>query len=209
MGFLCQSIFALFVLTNIVLSQDIAAFKVHETVASVPNGWIYVEPAEDPIITDLSIALRQPELRSLRARLDLISNPNHQDFGAHLSKDQLRLFQQPSNTSIESVLNWLENHGVEDFRYDSAWVHFNTTVSTINSLLDCRLSKYKNDASQIVYRAMEYSLPSYLSEMVDFVFPITQFIGKPKRGAIERHEIGRGIEQRQSARKYRFPWFSP
>ncbi|RDW91747.1 hypothetical protein BP5796_01141 [Coleophoma crateriformis] len=200
MGFF-QSFSAVLFLSSVALSQQqYKKLQIHETALAVPNDWTYIQRAEPSLVIRLSVALVQPYLGDLRKRLDTISNPSHQDFGSHLSKDQLRQYQLPHNDAVDSVVIWLENHDIVDFREEGAWVHFNASVASINSLLHCELGKYENDAFQTVYRASEYSLPSDLVEHVNFIYPITQFVGSPKRRPAVRlrEDDNHGIEARQT-----------
>jgi tripeptidyl-peptidase-1 len=198
---LSPSLLPILLIVRLVLSQT-SVLKLHEAVTAVPDGWTYVGPANDSIIVNLSIALKQPGLDGLRARLDAISNPNHQDFGAHLSKDQLLLFQQPQLSSINSVSNWLESHDIDNFQHKGAWIYFNATVQSVNSLLRCHLARYADSKSQIVYRAHNYSLPIDLSKDIDFVFPVTQLIRQPKHGVISSAEVHQAVQRRQTECKY-------
>ncbi|RDW68183.1 hypothetical protein BP6252_09579 [Coleophoma cylindrospora] len=208
MGFF-QSLSAVLFLSSVALSQPRhRTLQIHETALAVPNDWTYIQRAEDSVVLRLSVALKQPYLRDLQNRLDTISKPSHQDFGSHLSKDQLRQYQLPRRDTVDSVLIWLQSHNIVDFQEEGAWIHFNASVASINSLLHCELAKYKNDASQTVHRASEYSLPSDLAEHINFIYPVTQFIGspKPRLAAEHRGDDNRRIEERQTTTLPRSCW---
>ncbi|KAL8389062.1 hypothetical protein RB595_008817 [Gaeumannomyces hyphopodioides] len=158
---------------------------VHEkaTVAALAR-WQYVAPAPDSARVRLSVALRQPGMKDLRARLDAVSDPAHADYGMHLSRDQVAAFAAPGADGVAAVSAWLEEAGIAGSRYDDAdaRVSFDTTVAAANRLLGCKLSTYKDkESDKQVVRAEEYSLPRALAEVVDFVYPVTQFISSPKK----------------------------
>lgn len=153
---------------------------VHETAPShLPNGWKNLGAAKDTAKLSLSIALKQPGLEELRKRLDQISNPSHEAYGAHLSKDEVRQYRQVSGSAVDTVLSWLQRNDVTEFAAEDAWVNFNATVAEVNTLLSCTMSRYQvNGTPDVLYRALDYSLPEELLASVDYVYPVTQFIAK-------------------------------
>lgn len=155
-----------------------AKIVVHETAPyQLPSGWKYAGPAADSAPLSLSVALKQPGLQELRARLDEISNPSHQDYGLHVSRDLLNRYQAVSPTAIQEVVSWLEDHGISKFRVEDTWIRFNATVGQVEKLLDCKMSTYERDGtSPAVYRSKQYSLPQELLDSVDYVYPVTQFL---------------------------------
>ncbi|EJT77360.1 hypothetical protein GGTG_07272 [Gaeumannomyces tritici R3-111a-1] len=158
---------------------------VHEkATAAALARWEYLAPAPDSARVHLSVALRQPGMKELRARLDAVSDPAHAEYGMHLSRDQVAAFVDPGADAVSAVTAWLEGAGIAGSRYEDAdaRVSFDTTVAAANRLLGCKLSTYKEkESNKRVVRAEEYSLPRALAEVVDFVYPVTQFISSPKK----------------------------
>ncbi|KAK1624258.1 tripeptidyl-peptidase sed4 [Colletotrichum phormii] len=149
-------------MSGLALSQPTTSGPaVHETVRQLPQGWRHVAPADDLNTIQLSVALKQPGL-----------DPNHAEYGAHVSRDLLKMFQEPGADAYAVVADWLSAHDIRDFVQDSPWVRLNTTVGKANRLLDCKFSKYQYKSEKAVLRAKEYTLSSQVSEVVDFVFPI-------------------------------------
>lgn len=174
---------------------------VHETAsARLPTGWKYLGPANDATPISLSIALKQPDLQELRARLDDISNPSHKDYGAHLTKELVRRYGEVPEATVQTVVAWLGHNNVTEIATEDAWVRFNATIGQVNALLSCNMSRYqKSDSQDLLYRASVYSLPEDLSDRIDYIYPVTQFLSskKSKRSpdaspAIKRAESGRG-----------------
>lgn len=156
---------------------------VHETAAAhLPMQWKHLGPADASTQLSLSIALKQPGLQELRARLDGISNPSHADYGAHVSRENIRRYTEVPATGLEAVTAWLEENGVTNHAAEDAWVRFNATVGQIDALLSCNMSRYRHaGSSDVLYRAKEYSLPEELLGSVDYVYPVTQFISASKK----------------------------
>lgn len=176
-----------------------ARLVVHETAPNrLPSGWKYVGPAADSTQLSLSVALKQPGLQELRARLDRISNPSHQDYGAHLSRSELGWYRDIPDTTVQAVVSWLEDNDISDINIEDAWVRFNATVGQAEGLLNCTISKYQKDGvSSEVYRSKQYSLPEELLDSVDYVYPITQFLSSTKsRSTAAINSVERRSESR-------------
>lgn len=155
---------------------------VYETAPThLPNGWKHLGPASETAKLSLSIALKQPGLEELRKRLDQISNPSHEAYGAHLSKDEVHQYRQVSASAVDTVLSWLQGNDVTEFAVGNAWVNFNATVAEVNTLLSCTMSRYQMTGTpEVLYRALEYSLPEELLDSVDYVYPVTQFMARKR-----------------------------
>lgn len=162
-----------------------AKFTVHEKARDpAVDGWELLGPADASTQLSLSIALRQPGLQELRARLDEISDPAHQDYGAHLSRDGVRRYGEAPDEAVDAVFAWLGENDITDVQAtaQTAWVRFNATVGQVNALLNCNMSRYQGEHG-VAYRSMAYSLPDEVLDFVDYVYPVTQFMANTKKKA--------------------------
>ncbi|KAH6658201.1 tripeptidyl-peptidase sed4 [Truncatella angustata] len=171
---------------------------VHET-ATVPQGWQLVGDADESAYLELSIALTQPWLGELKKRLAETSNPDHANFGAHLGRIQLQKYQRTDHQSTSAVLAWLRQAGVHETYLDTAWIRFNATIQSINSLLNCELMEYETPRAARVYRATDYGLPSDLVQHIQFIYPVTQFIETSPRAQPPHHEDVVEVTRRQAS----------
>ncbi|KAF6823411.1 tripeptidyl peptidase precursor [Colletotrichum plurivorum] len=172
----------LLLLSGLALGHPTSSSRtVFESVKQLPQGWQLVGPAEDQLSLRLSIALKQPGLSDLKARLEITSDPAAAEYGAHVSRDVMKTYQEPDAEAYHVVASWLEDYGIYDFKKEGAWVRFNTTVGGANRLLDCRFARYQYGSEEPALRAREYALPARLAEHIDFVFPVSQFFRKPPR----------------------------
>ncbi|TEA17819.1 Tripeptidyl-peptidase sed2 [Colletotrichum sidae] len=177
-----RSSWAALLLSGFALSQPTNGGHVlHESVAQLPQGWRRVAAADNVLAVKLSMALKQPGLSELKARLEVTSDPSHVEYGAHVSRDVMKRFQEPAAAAYDAVSSWLQAYDIQDYSLDGAWVRLNTTVGKANRLLDCKFAEYQFDDETPVLRATEYSLPTRVSDLVDFVFPVSQFVNKPPR----------------------------
>lgn len=183
----------------LVAALKAADVTVHET-SIVPHGWQLIGAADHSRHLELSVALSQPRLGELKKRLAEISDPKHVDYGAHLTQAQVKEYQKPDATGSSAVLRWLSQAGIEDAYLDYAWIRFNATVSQVNSLLRCELEEYGTPRDARVYRTTEYSLPTDLSQYIQFVYPVSQFIDTAKR-QVAQEEDGLRIRRRQDSSK--------
>jgi tripeptidyl-peptidase-1 len=173
---------------------------VHESVAKLPNGWTFNGQAEDSLSVRLSLALKQSRLSELKARLEVTSDPSHPDYGAHLTRDLLKKFQEPDQEGIAAVESWLQKNGIQ-FALEDSWIRFNTTVGEANRLLDAEFGRYQHMSDSPVLRSKQYSLPSDVADYVDFAYPVTQFMSRPAKRELSPPEM----VKRQEAGKYSNP----
>lgn len=115
------------------------AHKVKETVIP-PHRWIkHSTPAPDHTIV-LRIGLPQPNFHVLEKHLYEVSDPEHERYGAHLSKEQVEALVAPHQDSVDLVDEWLRSHGIEenDFVRSPAkdWVTLKLPVSLVEKMLD-------------------------------------------------------------------------
>jgi len=173
---------------------------VHETVP-VPSGWKAVGPANDATVTKVSISLSQPRMGELRRRLDRVSDIQDRDLGAHLSRDQLHVYQRPTDEAVGAVGQWLGENGVKNAVLEGSWVHFNASVGLLNSLLRCNLSAYNGPRSRLVLRAPEYSLPRDLIEHIQFIHPLTQFAERSTENIYLQSRAVESVTTRQAQQR--------
>ncbi|KDQ19872.1 hypothetical protein BOTBODRAFT_27295 [Botryobasidium botryosum FD-172 SS1] len=160
------------------------SFVVKDSLAEIPHGWIQHSPAPEHYSIKLRIGLPQPNFRSLEAQLYEISNPNHHNYGKHLSKEQVDALVAPHKESTQLVDDWLESHGLSQDVLDKSssgdWVTVTVPVSKAEEMLDCEYHAYKHPTDDdFIVRAQSYSVPDYLQGHIDVIQPTTMF-GRPK-----------------------------
>jgi len=85
--------------------------KVKETVIP-PRGWVQhsTPPSHHTIV--LRIGLPQPNFHVLEKHLYEVSDPDHERYGAYLSKEEVETLVAPHQESIDIVDEWLQSHGI-------------------------------------------------------------------------------------------------
>ncbi|KAI1795098.1 tripeptidyl peptidase A [Ganoderma leucocontextum] len=153
--------------------------KVKESVVS-PRGWTKRAPAPADHIIELRIALPQPNFDELERHLYEVSDPFHDRYGQHLTKEEVEDLVAPEAESVHLVNEWLASHGVyEDGLARSPakdWVHIKIPVSLAEEMLKTKYHIWTHDASGAsVIRTTSYSLPAHLDEHVELIQPTTMF----------------------------------
>lgn len=81
-------------------------FTVKESIYP-PPGWVKYSSASPNHVLRLRIALPQPQFHVLEQHLMEISDPDHERYGKHLSKDQVDDLVRPYDESLRLVTEWL------------------------------------------------------------------------------------------------------
>lgn len=150
-----------------------------------PAQWTHLGPASDLQTIRLRIGLKQANIDSLIEQLYEVSDPAHEHYGNHLSKQEVENLVRPAPESVELVEGWLDAHGVDleseecDMQRSPAgdWITITVPVRKAEEMLDTEYGVYqhKRDVSNRVVRALSYSLPRSLHDHVDVITPTTMF----------------------------------
>jgi tripeptidyl-peptidase I len=106
-------------------------------------------------------------------------------YGAHLSKEEVATLVAPHPYTLELVKSWLDYHGVNlaaiSTTHGGNWLTIpKIPLDRANTLLCTSYQLYRNEeTNEIVLRAIGYSLPTVLSDLVQTVAPTTYF-GTPR-----------------------------
>jgi len=155
------------------------AHKVKESV-SPPRGWSKIKPAPADHSINLRIGLPQPNFAALEQHLYEVSDPFHQRYGAHLSKEEVEALIAPHSTSVDLVNEWLASHGIFEDQLSRSpakdWVKVTVPVSLAEEMLKTEYHVWIHDESgDSIVRTTSYSLPEHLHEHIDVVQPTTMF----------------------------------
>lgn len=116
--------------------------SVHKVKESVepPRGWIRLGRVPGDSVIPLRFALPQYNFAELERHLYEVSDPDHERYGAHLSKEEVEELVAPHPNSLAAVNNWLASHGIpeKECARSSAqdWVGVNVPVSLAEKMLD-------------------------------------------------------------------------
>lgn len=128
------------VLAGGVIAKDANChYKLKESVSS-PRGWVkHGLPRPDHNI-NLRIGLPQPNFKLLEQHLYEVSDPDHERYGQHLSKEEVEELVAPHQESIDSVNKWLASFGIkgDDIQRSPAkdWVKLRIPVGLAEEMLN-------------------------------------------------------------------------
>ena len=77
-----------------------------------PRYWTRLGRAPSTHVIQLRIALPQPRFPELEWHLAEISDPFHERYGEHLSKEEVEELVAPHPSSLDAVREWLASHGI-------------------------------------------------------------------------------------------------
>ena len=152
-------------------------------VKELPQGWEFERKADAGDNMTLSIHLRQPQMAALRNRLDIISDPDHADYGSHLTREELDQYRAPNPMAVESVTAWLKTNGVGNLKVKGPSINFAAPVSVTNALLKAEVGEYSFEGSMTSLRSLHHSIPAHLADYIDLVHPISHFTPPVQRRA--------------------------
>ena len=130
--------------------------------------------------------------------LNVSSDPFHDRYGEHLTKEEVEALVAPHDESVHLVNEWLASHGLYEDSFSRSpardWVVVKVPVSLAEEMLktvSMKLSKtrmtrsnafpqeyhvWTHDASgDVIVRTTAYSLPEHLHDHVELVQPTTMF----------------------------------
>ncbi|KAJ7503167.1 tripeptidyl peptidase A [Mycena galericulata] len=174
-----------------------SASLVKHSLPDVPTGWVEVldAPLAPSQGLNLRFGLAQDRFPHLESLLLNISNPNHPNYGKHLSKEQVNALSTPSNDTLEIVEGWLLAHKASSVKWSPSKdsVSAVVPVSSAESMLSTRFGIFEHVKSgRRVVRTLSYSLPESLAPHIDFIHPTTAFLDPLRHGM---REIGSNLKR--------------
>jgi tripeptidyl-peptidase-1 len=105
-----------------------------------------------------------------------VSTPSHPRYGQHLKRDQLKDLIKPRADSTASVLNWLEQSGIEarDIQNDGEWINFLAPVKRAEQMMGTTFKTYQSQARPGIKRtrSLGYSVPVEVRGHIDMIQPV-------------------------------------
>jgi tripeptidyl-peptidase-1 len=187
--------------TNFLVLAAPSSYKVKESVIP-PRGWSRTQRAPADHIIELRVALPQSNFETLEAHLYEISNPHHERYGQHLTKEQVEELVAPSAASLEHVDKWVKSHGCDPSSISHSpakdWVIIKVPISVAENMLSTEYHVWEHEDGDSIVRTTSYSLPDYLHEHIELVQPTTIF-ARFKRQGSTIHDFGPAIENARFA----------
>ncbi|KAL1841088.1 hypothetical protein VTJ49DRAFT_7419 [Mycothermus thermophilus] len=162
----------------VVSSVQAASSVILEEATEIPPGWSFQGNASASDKITLYIALKQPGIEQLKARLHKRHNPADPSFGQHWSRDEVHQYRRPDRAMARTVEGWLRSKGVHTFHEQGAgMISFEATARMVKALFEADLGYYAYEGDHDpVLRARSYKVPGPLRNYIQFVHPIANFM---------------------------------
>lgn len=140
------------------------------------SGLIKRSRADPSLLLPVRIALAQNNIELGIDRLLDISDPDSDNFGNHLTVDEVGELFRPDSDSIDAVRDWLHDSGIEAERHTvspgKGWLKFHASVEELENLLSTKYHIYEHSYTQESHIGCdEYHLPVEMVSHIDFVTP--------------------------------------
>lgn len=146
-------------------------------------------------IIPVRIGLRQSDLHTGYERLMDISHPASENYGKHLSKEQVHSIFAPTEETTEIVKTWLLDSGLvnhsEILHYENkGWLAINVPARHAEILLGTLFYEFESYNGDIRIGCDEYYLPRHVSSHVDYITPAVK-LSPPikKRKSFEKRDF--------------------
>ncbi|KAJ6451496.1 tripeptidyl peptidase A [Mycena vitilis] len=151
--------------------------QIKESVVA-PNGWTRLGRAPDSSIR-LRIAIYQQDFSGLETALYELSDPDHERYGAYLSKEEVEKYVTPPPASLGFVDGWLTSHGLNESDLVRSpakdWVSVTISIRLAEEILGTEYYLWQHDGGDLLIRTIAYSLPQHLHQHIELIQPTTMF----------------------------------
>ncbi|KAJ6542704.1 peptidase S8/S53 domain-containing protein [Mycena capillaripes] len=171
------------------VSSSARSVSVHEQRTGIARGWSRIgRSVPSNALLPLKIGLKQSNIDKLHDRLLDVSHPDSENYGKHWTPDEIKAYFRPSDVSVEAVLGWLEESGVQRERIELSkgenWLQVkDMSVQEAERILDTKYHVYQHIHGDTRLACSSYSVPVHISPHIDVIIPTLHFDGRPtKRG---------------------------
>lgn len=137
--------------------------------ASLSSRWRRVARVDSDAVIPVRIGLKQSNLDAGKDRLLAISHPNSENYGKHLTPDEVHSLFAPSDVAVNAVRDWLISSGVDNRTIahsdNKGWLAADLTAEHAERLFRHELHEYEHARTGALRIGCDsYSLPSHLRE---------------------------------------------
>jgi len=143
-------------------------------------------PRADPTkVLSMTFAVKQQNIETLKQTLLRTSDPDHQRYGEHLTKDAVDQLVAPSTESVAVVKSFLADFKIDgcDQSASSDFFVCDVPVGTAERMLNVEYYSFshKTEVNTTVVRAANhYSVPSSVAQHLDLISTTNRFPGVSK-----------------------------
>lgn len=153
----------------------------HDRTHQLPSGWKLVgETPRETTLFELAFAVKQQNKHLLEESLLRTSNPDHSDYGKHLTSEQVHQMIAPLQADVDLVMAHFAQHNIkaECVTSNCDWIVAKSVSVTDAEALVGGGAKYQelhHEDGHVIHRLRTkgYQLPANLAAAVDLVAPTT------------------------------------
>ncbi|KAH9885911.1 putative alkaline serine protease AorO [Xylariomycetidae sp. FL2044] len=144
--------------------------------------WNRVGRAKREALLPMRIGLKQSNLRSGHDLLTDISNPESENYGKHLSAEEVIDLFAPVKETMQAVKSWLVDAGIPSHAISQStnkqWVQFDAPVEKVEEILmaDYHIFEHKDTGVQDI-GCDEYHVPRTVKQHIDYITPGIKLMG--------------------------------
>lgn len=114
---------------------------------------------------ELIFALKQRNVDKLEKLFWQVSEPTHTSYGKYLTMEQVHALVQPSQETLTTVLEWLNQFPGAEVKHLNDYLIVNVPKSVAEQMLDCEFHYYQHKATgkRIIRAVGDYSLPHHVA----------------------------------------------
>ncbi|GJJ11874.1 hypothetical protein Clacol_006112 [Clathrus columnatus] len=151
---------------------------VHRQIQEIPDQFIHTGKANPNTPLTFRIKLASHNLTGLEKRLYETSDPTNQQYGIHLTKEQVDDHVRPHPNVTTAFNRWMSQHGITPTAITKAGheLTIQVSVAQANKIFNASFLEYNDTSSdRTIIRTTQYSVPRTVAEHVRYVYPTTQF----------------------------------
>eukprot|EP00026_Physarum_polycephalum_P003874 Phypoly_transcript_03890.p1 GENE.Phypoly_transcript_03890~~Phypoly_transcript_03890.p1 ORF type:complete len:751 (+),score=110.62 Phypoly_transcript_03890:108-2255(+) len=125
-----------------------------------------------------SLFLKQQNLHVLEKTFWDVSDPKSESYAKYLSMEEITQIVSPSEHTISKVTNWLAEHDITDIEFveNKDVVVATAHTNKVEQLLSVSLANFQHTSGKTIVRAdAMYTIPSHLTEHIDFIRGVSNF----------------------------------
>lgn len=144
------------------------------------QGWSKVVKSLDGEMVNLIVMMKhQPDkMAELEETFWAVSDPKHERYGQHLSRDTVQLLLAPPTGTTERVVSWLHSMGGMNITHPNIdMINIELDVATAETMLATTFYNFvhKSNKHTITRATQQYSLPADISDVIQIVGNVLQF----------------------------------
>ncbi|CAK5281051.1 unnamed protein product [Mycena citricolor] len=174
------------VLTVAAVAAAKSAMVLHDSLATVPAGFVSHGPAPATHELELRFGLAGNDVKGLQAKLMEVSTPGSANFRQWLSKEEVKTYMAPSSATLSAFNSFASAHGLNTTKVSpyGEWITATVPVAKANEMFDANFELFSHpDLDGKIARTMSVSLPSEMVGVVNVVHPSTAFAPPPFKNA--------------------------